>query len=155
LSTREPTRAIGLALALALMGGAGCGQRATHSGLPRGTLLLGPRRVVLRVEIAETDAARQLGLMHRTTLASDAGMAFLFDAPVQAGFYMKDTLIPLSIAFWDEDSAIVTILDMEPCRADPCPDYFAGKPFVGAVEANQGFFVEHGIGIGDRVELER
>ena len=107
------------------------------------------------MEIAETDAARQRGLMGRTSLARDAGMAFLFDAPVEAGFYMKDTLIPLSIAFWGQDSAIVAILDMEPCRADPCPDYFAGRAFVGAAEANQGFFAEHGIGVGDRVELER
>jgi uncharacterized protein len=111
--------------------------------------------VSLHVEIAETETARQRGLMDRTSLASDAGMVFLFDSPVQVGFYMKDTLIPLSIAFWDRNLRIVTILDMAPCRADPCPDYFAQRPFVGAVEANQGFFAEHGIGVGDKVELER
>jgi uncharacterized membrane protein (UPF0127 family) len=111
--------------------------------------------VVLHVEIAETEAARQRGLMDRTGLARDAGMAFLFDSPVQVGFYMKDTLIPLSIAFWDQNLRIVTILDMTPCRADPCPVYFAQRPYVGAAEASQGFFAEHGIEVGDRVELER
>jgi uncharacterized protein len=142
----------GIVLAAALLGGTACGQTAA---LPRGTLFLGPSRVVLHVQIAETEAAREHGLMDRTSLAPDAGMAFLFDSPVQVGFYMKDTLIPLSIAFWDQNLRIVSILDMAPCRADPCPDYFARRAFVGAVEANQGFFAEHGIEVGDGVELER
>jgi uncharacterized membrane protein (UPF0127 family) len=145
----------GVVLAIALLTGIGCGQTAAHSALPRGTLVLGPSRVVLHVEIAETEAARQRGLMDRTSLARDSGMAFLFGSPVQVGFYMKDTLIPLSIAFWDQNLRIVTILDMRPCRADPCPDYFAQRPFVGAVEANQGFFAEHGVEVGEKVELER
>jgi uncharacterized membrane protein (UPF0127 family) len=144
-----------LAVVLSLAGGAACGQTTRHSGLPRGTVFLGPKRIALHVEIADTEAARQRGLMGRTTLAPDAGMAFLFDSPVQVGFYMKDTLIPLSITFWDQAHRVVAILDMVPCRTDPCPDYFAGRPFVGAVEANQGFFAAHGIGIGDGVELER
>jgi uncharacterized membrane protein (UPF0127 family) len=66
---------------------------------------------------------------------------------------MKDTPIPLSIAFWDRRDRIVALLDMEPCRADPCPTYDAGVPYVGAVEANQGFFANHGVTTGDRVEL--
>jgi uncharacterized membrane protein (UPF0127 family) len=144
-----------LAVVLSLAGGAACGQTTSHSGLPRGTLFLGAERVALHAEIAETGSARQRGLMGRTKLASDAGMVFLFGSPVQVGFYMKDTLIPLSIAFWDQAQRVVAILDMAPCRTDPCPDYFAGRPFVGAVEANQGFFAAHGIGIGDGVELER
>ena len=148
-------RSLGLALTVALLAGVGCGPRGSHSGLPRGTLFLGPDRVELHVEIAETESARQRGLMGRTTLDRDAGMAFLFSGPVQVGFYMKDTLIPLSIAFWDQTSAIVAILDMTPCHDEPCPDYFARRPFVGAVEANRGFFADHGIGIGDEVELER
>jgi uncharacterized membrane protein (UPF0127 family) len=93
--------------------------------------------------------------MDRTSLAPDAGMAFLFEVPVEIPFYMKDTLIPLSIAFWDENLRIVAILDMTPCRADPCPDYFAPRPYLGAVEANRGFFTEHGIEVGSEVELER
>jgi uncharacterized membrane protein (UPF0127 family) len=147
--------ALVIVLATALVVGIGCGQRVARSGLPRGSLIMGPDRVVLHVEIAETEAARQRGLMDRTSLAPDTGMAFLFDSPVQTSFYMKDTLIPLSIAFWDQTRRIVTILDMAPCRANPCPDYYAQRPYVGAVEANQGFFSEHGIAIGDEVELER
>ena len=155
LARRRHHVAFEVVLATALLGGIGCGQTAAHSGLPEGTIFLGSDRLALHVEIAETEPARQRGLMDRTSLGRDSGMAFLFDSPVQVGFYMKDTLIPLSIAFWDQNLRIVTILDMAPCRADPCPDYFAQRPFVGAVEANQGFFAEHGIGVGDKVELER
>jgi uncharacterized membrane protein (UPF0127 family) len=116
---------------------------------------LGPNRVLLHVEIADTDAARLRGLMGRRSLGADSGMVFLFDAPVRASFYMENTLIPLSIAFWDQTDRIVSILDMVPCRATPCSTYTAGSPFVGAVEANRGFFVEHGVEVGDDVELER
>ena len=154
-TSRSRHRALEAVLATALLAGTTCGQTAANAGLPKGTLLLGPGRVLLHVEIAETEAARQRGLMGRTSLARDAGMAFLFDSPVQVAFYMKDTLIPLSITFWDHSLRILAILDMAPCRTDPCPDYFAGRPFVGAVEANQGFFAEHGIEVGDGVELER
>jgi uncharacterized membrane protein (UPF0127 family) len=166
---RRPT--VALAVVLSLGYGAGCGQTASHSSLPRatrsslpsattsglplGTLLFGPSRVALHVEIAETDAARQHGLMDRATLASDSGMVFLFALPVHLSFYMKDTLIPLSIAFWDRSLRIVTILDMAPCRTDTCPLYSAGQDYVGAAEANRGFFGEHGIEVGDLVELER
>jgi uncharacterized membrane protein (UPF0127 family) len=66
---------------------------------------------------------------------------------------MKNTLIPLSIAFWDEDGRIVGIRDMDPCTADPCPTYGSPDPYVGALEVDQGFFTEHGVVIGDRIEL--
>jgi uncharacterized membrane protein (UPF0127 family) len=143
--------ALGLLLAIS----ASCGQTGSHSSLPRGTVSLGPNRVLLHVEIADTDAARLRGLMGRRSLGADSGMVFLFDAPVRASFYMENTLIPLSIAFWDQTDRIVSILDMVPCRATPCSTYTAGSPFVGAVEANRGFFVEHGVEVGDDVELER
>jgi hypothetical protein len=67
---------------------------------------------------------------------------------------MKDTLIPLSIAFWDERDRIVAILDLDPCREDPCPVYSPGASYVGAVEANQGYFDRHGVETGDVVRLE-
>jgi uncharacterized membrane protein (UPF0127 family) len=147
---------LALALTLAVPGLiSACAGSAGGSSLPRGTVLLGPRRVPLRVEVAETDEARAHGLKGRTSLAADAGMAFLFDGPVRASFYMKDTLIPLAIAFWDQRGVIVAILDMTPCRAEPCAQYAPDGPFVGAVEANLGFFAGHGVQVGDRVELER
>lgn len=111
--------------------------------------------VTLRVEIADTPAERERGLMGRTSLPADQGMAFVWDQPVRARFWMKDTLIPLSIAFWDHDGRIVALREMVPCRREPCRTYDAGAPFVGAVEANRGFFAHHGVAVGDVVELGR
>jgi uncharacterized membrane protein (UPF0127 family) len=76
-------------------------------------------------------------------------MAFVWDQPVTASFWMKDTLIPLAIAFVAQDGRIVTIAEMTPCRADPCPTYPAAAPYVLAVEANAGWFDRHAIGEGD------
>jgi uncharacterized membrane protein (UPF0127 family) len=109
--------------------------------------------VRVTVEEADTPAERAHGLMGRTSLGTDEGMVFVFDGPTDGSFWMKDTLIPLSIAFWDEDGRIVGIRDMEPCTADPCPTYGSPEPYVGALEVDQGFFAEHGVVIGDRIEL--
>jgi uncharacterized protein len=106
------------------------------------------------VEVADTSAERQIGLMGRESLSPYDGMAFLWTDPVQSSFWMKDTLVPLSIAFWDADGTIVSIMDMEPCRADPCPTYGPDAPFVGAVEVAQGEFEQSGVGVGDTVDLE-
>jgi uncharacterized membrane protein (UPF0127 family) len=105
------------------------------------------------VEVADDAQARAIGLMHREELAPFDGMAFVWDEPVHTSFWMKDTLIPLSIAFWDEQGRIVAILDMEPCRADPCQTYDPGTSFVGALEVDRGRFTAEGIEVGDRIEL--
>jgi uncharacterized protein len=77
---------------------------------------------------------------------------FLFDAQTRAAFWMKDTLIPLSILFWQGDGRIIDILDMQPCRADPCPVYRASAPYVGAIEMNRGAFARLGVEVGDTLE---
>lgn len=126
-------------------------------GLDRGTITIetsgGPVRVA--VEIADSDAERQLGLMNRESLAEDAGMLFAFDEDVDFGFWMKNTLIPLSIAFADAEGAIVRILDMEPCEADPCPVYDPDATYRTALEVNQGAFGDWGVAEGDRLVLDR
>ena len=112
--------------------------------------------VRVRVEVADSPSERERGLMGRTFLDADAGMVFLFDdqgGSVTDRFWMKDTQIPLSIAFWDADGSILAIHDMDPCAADPCPTYGAPAAYVGALEVNQGFFEEHGIHVGDSIEL--
>jgi uncharacterized membrane protein (UPF0127 family) len=155
------TLALALAWILAVSGGAcSTGDQAepsTRTGLPTGTLSIrtGAREVSLSVEIADTQQARSTGLMRRRNLAADAGMVFLFQAPTDGPFWMKGTLIPLSIAFWDAGDRIVAILDMEPCRANPCPLYSPGVSYVAAVEVNQGWLEAHGVAVGDTVELER
>lgn len=108
----------------------------------------------LHVDVADDGDERARGLMGVEELPRDQGMAFVWDEPVTTTFWMKDTLVPLSIAFWDGDGRIIDILDMKPCTSDPCPTYRPDGPYVGAVEANAGWFAEHDVAVGDRVELE-
>jgi uncharacterized membrane protein (UPF0127 family) len=103
--------------------------------------------------VADSDDERERGLMGRTSLPPDGGMVFQFAEPTDAGFWMKDTRLPLAIAFWDRDGRIIAILDMEPCKDDPCPVYRAGATYETALEMRRGWFSEHGVEIGDRVEL--
>jgi uncharacterized protein len=109
--------------------------------------------VSLDVQVADTPEERQTGLMGRESLSPYDGMAFVWEEPVVGTFWMKDTVIPLSIAFWDDDGRIVSILDMDPCTEDPCPTYGPDEPFVGAVEVDRGTFERHGVTLGDRVQL--
>ena len=106
----------------------------------------------LDVRIADDDEERQRGLMGVTSLDRDEGMAFTFEEPTDSPFWMKDTLIPLSIAFIDERERVVTVLEMEPCREEPCPRYSADGPYVLAIEANARWFEQHGVEEGDRME---
>jgi uncharacterized membrane protein (UPF0127 family) len=149
---RPTTLAAALLAALALAGlAAGAVQ------FPRGTAVLrtDERRVTVDVELATTPAQHARGLMFRTSLAPDAGMAFLFGRPVTGGFWMKNTRIPLSIAFWSARGRIVRIMDMAPCRADPCPLYNPGVPYVGALEVNRGAFRRWGVTRGDTITVRR
>ena len=111
--------------------------------------------VEVAVEIADSDAEREVGLMDRESLPDDAGMLFVFDEDVDYGFWMKNTLIPLSIAFADAEGEIVRILDMDPCEADPCPVYDPEATYRTALEVNQGAFSQWGVAEGDRMTLER
>ena len=125
--------------------------------LPTGVLHIetGSAEVLVEVSIAETPESRQRGLMFVEEMGQDSGMAFVQEEAVQQPFWMKNTLIPLSIAFWDEAGRIQAILDMAPCRQETCPLYDPGVPWIGAVEVNQGFFADNGIEVGDTVMLER
>jgi uncharacterized membrane protein (UPF0127 family) len=108
----------------------------------------------IAVEIADTPEERARGLMGRESLPEDSGMIFVYPEPTEGAYWMRNTLIPLSIAFYDSNGEILRILDMEPCRRDPCPLYDPGVPYVGALEVNQGAFERLGVREGDRVELK-
>src|SRR5205809_341425 len=84
------------------------------------------------------DEERERGLMNRSSLGGSEGTVFLFDGATDTSFWLKDTLIPLSIAFWDGAGTIVGFRDMDTCTADPCPTYGSPEPYVGALEVNQG-----------------
>ena len=103
----------------------------------------------LEVEVASTPQQRERGLMSRRELPAGTGMLFLFPAASTGGFWMKNTLVPLSIAYVDRDR-VVSTAEMVPCppAATHCPTYPAAGPYTVAVEAPAGFFPSHGIGPG-------
>jgi uncharacterized protein len=138
-----------VALALAACGGKG------GSDGPRVVITTVSGEVTVEVEVADDEAERARGLMGREALAQDAGMVFLFPDETEGAFWMKDTLIPLSIAFYDEDGRILRILDMEPCLQEPCPLYDPGVAYRGALEVNQGAFARWNVRVGDHVRLEQ
>jgi uncharacterized membrane protein (UPF0127 family) len=107
--------------------------------------------VLLHAQLADTQQRRLQGLMGRRSLPADAGMVFLFFSPTHAPFYMKDTTIPLSIAFFDASGKIIEIDNMDPCRSAPCPLYRPPDPYRGALEVNQGAFARWHVTVGDRV----
>jgi uncharacterized protein len=106
--------------------------------------------VDIPVEIADTPAEQEYGLMGRTALAPDGGMLFVFDQDQPLSFWMKDTLIPLSIAFINSEGTIVDIQDMQPLDETP---HDSAAPAQYALEVNQGFFAANGIQVGDQAVL--
>ena len=126
------------------------------STLPTTTVTLvpsdGAEPVEVEVEIADDDAERARGLMKRTELAEDAGMLFVFERERTLSFWMRNTLIPLSIAYIDAEGRIVDIEDMEPL--DDQTKHPSAEPAQYALEVNQGFFDERGIEVGDTVEVQ-
>jgi uncharacterized membrane protein (UPF0127 family) len=102
----------------------------------------------LKVEVALTDPQRMQGLMHREKLAKNDGMLFIFDESAYQSMWMKNTLIPLSVAFIDGDGVILNILDMEPQTLTP---NMSAGPARYAIETNKGWFAERGLKAGDRV----
>jgi uncharacterized membrane protein (UPF0127 family) len=106
--------------------------------------------VVLSVEVADDAEERARGLMFRESLAEDTGMIFVYAEDTTIGFYMRDTTIPLSIAFIGRDGVIIDIQDMQPLDETL---HYAPGPYAYAVEVNQGWYTRNGIGVGDRVEV--
>ena len=102
----------------------------------------------LTVEVAASDPQRMQGLMFRTKLGRDDGMLFIFEEPAYHSMWMKNTLIPLSVAFLDAGGRILNILDMEPQTLDT---HSAAGPAVYAIETNKGWFAGHRVKAGDRV----
>jgi uncharacterized membrane protein (UPF0127 family) len=94
-------------------------------------------------------AERNLGLMYRRSLAPDSGMLFVFGAAETLRFWMKNTLIPLSIAFVDSGAVITDILEMAP--GDTVTPYRSSKPARYAVEMNSGWFLSRGVEPGDSI----
>lgn len=89
---------------------------------------------VLTVALAATAESRAQGLMNITDLGDLDGMLFVWEEPTTTAFWMKDTILPLDIAFFDDDFAYVDSFSMLPCTESPCPNYPAAGSFSYAVE---------------------
>ena len=107
--------------------------------------------VTVRLEVAADPASRARGLMEREQVPQGTGMVFLYPADVAEAFWMKNTLVPLSIAFVAADGRVVSVAEMTPCKADPCPSYAPAGPYRYAVELAAGSFGAAGVGPGARV----
>jgi uncharacterized protein len=137
-------------------GTAAAGKEETTSG-PSGpsTLVIdasGGKEVRVRVEVADDLAEQAKGLMDRTALGESRGMLFVYPEERALSVWMKNTQIPLSIAFIDSERRIIDIQAMKPLDDEP-PHYVSAEPAQYALEVNQGFFEEQDIRVGDRVEL--
>lgn len=102
-------------------------------------------------ELASTPEQRRKGLMHRTELASDHGMLFVFPKERILNFWMKDTLLPLQIAYIDKDLTIFEIRRLRPLDTNTVQ---SSKPAKFALEVNEGFFLRNNIKTGDKIKIE-
>lgn len=107
--------------------------------------------VTVRLEVAADPATRARGLMEREEVPPGTGMVFLYPRDVAEAYWMKNTLVPLSIAFVAADGRVVSVHEMTPCKADPCPSYAPAGPYRYAVELAAGSFAAAGVGPGSRV----
>jgi uncharacterized membrane protein (UPF0127 family) len=114
---------------------------------PTTALTIGTATVT--VEIADDPTERAQGLMNRRTLADDHGMLFVYPDERPRSFWMKDTPLPLSIAYLDAQGRIVRIADMTPFDTSSVPSM---RPAMYALEVNQGWFARHGVKVGSSVE---
>ncbi len=130
---------LGVALVLAV-------GRAVAQTLPVMELTAGFHRI--EAEVAANNAARMQGLMQRKSMPPQRGMLFVFDQDAQHCMWMKNTFLPLSVAFLDAQGRILNIEDMQPQTED---NHCAAKPARYALEMNVGWFAQRGIGRGDRI----
>lgn len=106
---------------------------------------------LIEVELADTPELRKKGLQGRKSLPGDNGMLFVFPVSQQLSFWSKDTFIPLSVAFIDDEGKIVEIVSLQP---ESTQSVVSSQPSRYALEMNSGWFKENGIGIGDRLRFE-
>lgn len=132
-------------LAAALISSAAPAQDAPQS-LPMVQLNAGMH--LIHAEVAQTDAQRAIGLMHRSSMPQNNGMLFVFEQAAQQCFWMRNTLIPLSIAFIDDAGKVVNIADMQPMNET---SHCSAKPVRYALEMNVGWFAKRGIKAGTQL----
>jgi len=136
-----------LAFAVAALSVAPAAETRGAAGLPTVALTINGHKIA--AEVASTPETRATGLMNRFSLKPDTGMLFVFERPEPLAFWMKNTFIPLSIAFMDAQGRILNVEDMAPQTE---ASHWSKGPALYALEMRKGWFAERGIKPGDRME---
>ena len=129
-----------LSVAVAATGAFAQTPTGPQTGLPVADLTIGMYKV--KAEVAATQQSREIGLMFRKTMPDTAGMLFVFDVPAQQCMWMKNTLIPLSVAFIDTTGQISNIAEMQPQSEQT---HCSTRPVKYALEMNAGWFAGKGV----------
>jgi uncharacterized membrane protein (UPF0127 family) len=132
---------------LALVGFGLAQAQKPQTSLPRTALSIGMYR--LDVQLATTSEQHATGLMFRTDMPQHEGMLFIFERPAQQCFWMKNTLIPLAVAFVADDGTIVNIAEM---KAQALTSHCSEKPVRYVLEMNTGWFAKKGLKAGNRLQ---
>jgi uncharacterized membrane protein (UPF0127 family) len=111
--------------------------------------------IELMVEVTYTPEQRERGMMHRTEFGIADAMVFNFENESILSFWMKNTLIPLDILFFDANGDFVSSATMAPCDAEPCPIYTSAEPAAIALEVPAGFVEKNSIGKGWKVSNKK
>ena len=145
LPTRSPLAAT-LLLAQCVGAGAASAQEGPQLNLQRVELTAGMHRI--DAQVAATPLQRQIGLMHRKEMPQQEGMLFVFEQPATQCFWMRNTLLPLTAAFVEDDGTVVNLADMKPQTED---SHCSAKPVRYVLEMNQGWFAKRGIKAGAKL----
>lgn len=129
-----------------LIAASGMAQEGPQPRLPTVELTAGMH--VIQAEVAQTRSEQSAGLMHRRSMGVNEGMLFVYDTPQVRCYWMRNTVIPLTIAFADDDGTIVNLKDMQP-RSEQ--SHCSTRPVRYALEMNQGWFQERGLKPGFRL----
>ena len=126
--------------------------KATTSERATVTVSAGGKSTTVTVEVAATDRQRQQGLMLRQTMADDAGMLFVFPTDTSVGFWMRNTYLPLDIAYIDASGKVLEVRNAQPLDETSLTPK---SPYRYTLEVNQGWFARHGFGPGATVTLPK
>ena len=140
------TKTAALFLAACLTSAAVLAQDAPQMNLPRVKLSAGMHQI--DSQVAATPEQRSIGLMWRKEMPQHEGMLFVFEQPSKQCFWMKNTLLPLTAAFVDDDGTIVNLADMKPKTTD---SHCSSGPVRFVLEMNQGWFAKKGVKAGSRL----
>jgi uncharacterized membrane protein (UPF0127 family) len=133
-------------MAIGMAGSGLAGAQEAPQRLP--TVTLGIGILNIKAEVAQTPREHEIGLMYRTSMGANEGMIFAFERPGQQCFWMKNTLIPLAVAFVADDGTVVNVDEMKPQTLD---SHCSTRPVRFVLEMNTGWFKKHGVKAGDKL----